>query len=406
MSSQEKSPESTGSAIGQVAAPDPDDARKPQSVTEVKAQSWKYITKRSVAKFSADGCTDMAASLTYYGVLSLFPAILALVSIVGLVGQAEQTTKVMLDLVGQLSGASVKEAISNPVEQLASSRAAGWTFALGLLTALWSASGYVGAFSRAMNRIYGTDEGRPVWKLRPALLLVTLVVVLLVAGIALLLVISGPIAKVLGDAIGLGDAAVTAWDTAKWPVVGLLTIVLIAVLYYFTPNVQQPKFRWISVGAAVALISAVLASAGFGLYLANFSKYDKTYGTIAGVIVLLLWLWIINLALLLGAQVDAELERGRQLQSGIKAEAQIQLPPRDISASLKKQRKELLLVSEGKELREKFAPDSEPDAARRSPEKMALLWLAGVGAAVAAVVTLRTRRRKGRTSRGQTTTGD
>ena len=211
-----------------------------------------------------------------------------------------------------------------------------------------------------------------------------------------------PIARVLGDAIGLGDAAVTVWDTAKWPVVGLLTIMLIALLYYFTPNVQQPKFRWISVGATVALIAAVLASAGFGLYLANFSKYDKTYGTIAGVIGLLLWLWIINLALLLGAQVDAELERGRQLQSGIKAEAQIQLPPRDISASLKKQQKELSLVHEGRELREKFAPDSSPDEPARSQEGKALLWLAGAGAALAAVVTLRSRRRKRRTARRQT----
>ncbi len=404
MSSQEKSATSTDTAVDRVAAPDPDDARKPQDVTEVKKRSWKYIAKRSLAKFSADGCTDLAASLTYYGVLSLFPAILALVSIVGLVGQAEQTTKVLLDLMDKLGGSTVVDTISGPVENLASSRAAGWTFALGLLTALWSASGYVGAFSRAMNRIYGTDEGRPVWKLRPALLLVTLATVLLVAGIALLLVISGPIARVLGDAIGLGDEAVTVWDIAKWPVVGLLTIVLIAVLYYFTPNVQQPKFRWISVGAAVALICAVAASAGFGLYLANFSKYDKTYGAIAGVIVLLLWLWIINLTLLLGAQVDAELERARQLQSGIKAEAQIQLPPRDISASLKKQQKELSLVAEGKELRKRFAPDSELDEPATSQERKALLWLAGIGTAVAAVVTLRRRRR--RTGRGQSAAKD
>lgn len=393
-------------AFALVNAPAPDDARKPHDVTELKSTSWKYVLKRSIAKFSADGSTDMAASLTYYGVLSLFPAILALVSILGLVGQAEQTTKVMLDLVAQLGDKSVVETIRQPVEQLASSRAAGWTFAVGLLTALWSASGYVGAFSRAMNRIYGTDEGRPVWKLRPALLLVTLVSVLLVAAIGLLLVISGPVARVLGDAIGLGDAAVTGWDIAKWPVVGILAILLIAGLYYFTPNVRQPKFRWISVGAAVALISAVLASAGFGLYLANFSKYDKTYGTIAGVIVLLLWLWIMNLALLLGAQVDAELERGRQLQAGIKAEARLQLPPRDITASLKKQEKKLLLVSEGKDLREKFAPNSAQDTDTKNHEMTALLWLAGAGAAAAAVVTLRKRRRKGKVTRGHVRTND
>ncbi|WP_207344857.1 YihY/virulence factor BrkB family protein [Arthrobacter sp. E3] len=378
-------------AVDHAAAPDPDDSRKPQKVARIKTKSWKYVAKRSVAKFGADASTDMAASLTYYAVLSLFPAILALVSILGLVGQAEETTKVMLNLVGQLTDPSIVETISGPVEQLTSSRAAGWTFVLGLATALWSASKYVGGFSRAMNRIYGTDEGRPVWKLRPALLLVTLAAVLMVAIMALLLVISGPIAKVLGDAIGFGDTAVTVWNIAKWPVLAILAVALIALLYYFTPNVQQPKFRWISVGAAVALVVAVAASAGFGLYLANFNKYEKTYGAIAGVIVLLLWLWIMNLALLFGAEVDAELERSRQLQAGIKAEAEIQLPPREVTASLKKAEKEMVLVAEGKHLRKKFAPDSPDDDARKSGEGKTLLWLAGIGAAVLAVTSWRNR---------------
>ncbi|MBP2414223.1 membrane protein [Arthrobacter stackebrandtii] len=291
--------------------------------------------KRSLATFSAEGCTDLAASLTYYGILSLFPAILAVVSILGLVGQGEESTQVMLDLVGELADESVAETLGPTVQQLSGSPAAGWTFSLGLFTALWSASGFVGAFSRAMNRLYGIAEGRPVWKLRPSLLLVTVATVILVAIIALLLVISGPIAQAIGDAIGLGDAAVTAWNMAKWPVVGALTIALIAGLYYFTPNIRQPRFRWISLGAAIALTTAVLASGGFGIYLANFGKYANTYGAIAGVIVLLLWLWLLNLALLFGAVVDAEMERGRELQGGIHAEAQLQLPPRDISASLK-----------------------------------------------------------------------
>lgn len=402
MSWSEKSASGTETSVEHTGAPDPEDVRKPQDVADLKAKSWKYVAKRSIVKFSADGCTDMAASLTYYGVLSLFPAILALVSIVGLVGQAEQTTKVILDLVGQLTDDSLVKTIRGPVEQLTSSRAAGWTFVIGLVAALWSASGYVGGFSRAMNRIYGTNEGRPVWKLRPVLLLVTLVSVLLVAAIALLLVTSGPVARVLGDAIGLGNTAVTVWDTAKWPVVAILVVVLIALLYYFTPNVKQPKFRWISVGAAVAFIIAVIGSVGFGLYVANFSKYDKTYGTIAGVIVLLLWLWIVNLALLLGAELDAELERGRQLQAGIKAEAQLQVPPRDISASLKKQEKNLVLISEGKQLREEFSPISHNDATTGSPKRRTLLWVAGAGVAVIAAVTVRKARRKHRTKSGST----
>lgn len=404
MSTQEKSTTRAGTAAGQgppstqehVLALErlhvPQGPPPPAEAPERAAISWKYVLKRSVAKFSADACTDMAATLTYYGILSLFPAILALVSIVGLVGQAEQTTAAMLDLAGKLTDSSVVETIRGPVEQLSRSSAAGWTFALGLVTALWSASGYVGAFSRSLNKIYGTTEGRPVWKLRPALLLVTLLAVLIVAVIALLLVISGPIARVLGDALGLGDAAVMFWDIAKWPVVGILAVVLIAVLYHFTPNVKPPKFRWISVGACVALVSLVIASAGFGIYVGNFSKYDKTYGTIAGMIVLLLWLWIMNLSLLLGAEVDAEVERSRELRAGIKAEAQVQLPPRGLSASLKKHEKELQLIAEGRKLRRQTAPPpAEPTAA---PERRLLWWTAGAGAALAALAVARRRRNK------------
>lgn len=351
-----------------------------------------YVAKRAVNKFSADGSTDMAASLTYYGVLSLFPAILALVSILGLVGQAEQTSKLLLDMVSKLTDEKVAGTLTQPIEQLTRSTAAGWTLVLGLVTALWSASGYVGAFSRAMNRIYGIDEGRPVWKLRPALLLVTLAAVLLVAAMALMLVLSGPVSRAVGEALGVGDAAIAAWNIAKWPVVGILAVVLIAVLYYFTPNVQQPKFRWISVGAALALVASVAASAGFGVYVSNFSKYDKIYGTIAGMIVLLLWLWIMNLVLLFGAEVDAELERARQLQAGIKAEAQLQLPPRETAASAKKRNKELLLIAEGRHLRAELE-ESPKHPIGGSPEVRALWWMAGIGAAVAAAAAVRNRRR-------------
>ncbi|MFQ4148938.1 YihY/virulence factor BrkB family protein [Arthrobacter sp. LAPM80] len=385
-----------GSAAAKADAPAPDDVRKPKNPTQLPARSWKYVAKRSMNKFGTDAGTDMAASLTYYGILSLFPAILALVSIVGLVGQAEHTSALMLDLVGRVAGPSVTETIREPVEQLTGSRAAGWTLALGIVTALWSASGYVGAFSRAMNKIYGTDEGRPVWKLRPALLLVTLAAVLLVATIALLLVLSGPVAAAVGNAVGLGDAAITVWSIAKWPVVAVLAVVLIAVLYYFTPNVRQPRFRWISVGASLALLALVLASAGFGVYLANFSKYEKTYGAIAGMIILLLWLWIINLVLLLGAEVDAELERVRELQAGIRAEEQLQLPPRETTASTKKKEKELLLVEQGRRLRTGFEGEAEDgdQPVRKSAEARALKWLATFGAAAVAVSAIRARRRR------------
>lgn len=388
-----------GTAARKAALPGPDDpenphgSRQPDSPVELPARSWKYASKRAVGKFSSDGCTDLAASLTYYSVLSLFPAVLALVSIMGLVGQAEHTTELLLEVVANATDQSAVETIEGPLRALTESRAAGWTLAAGLVTALWSASAYVGAFSRAMNKIYGIDEGRPVWKLRPALLLVTFAAVVMVAVMALMLLLSGSIATAVGEAFGVGPTALTVWNFAKWPVLAVLAIVLIALLYYFTPNVRQPKFRWISVGAAVAFLALVLASAGFGIYVANFDKYEKTYGTIAGLIVLLLWLWIMNLMLLFGAELDAELERVRQLQGGIAAEEQLQLPPRGISASLKKEGKAQELVAEGRALRSHFDAEYGEDALR-SGEARTLVWLAGAGAVALVVATIRKRWRE------------
>ena len=187
----------------------------------------------------------------------------------------------------------------------------------------------MGAFGRAMNRIYEIQEGRPFWKLRPLMIIITLAAVILAGLVAIGLVVSGPVARAIGEAIGLGDTAVTIWGIVKWPVLLGLAALVVAILYYATPNMQQPKFRWISLGAVVAIITWVIASALFGLYVSQFSNYNKTYGSLAGVIIFLLWLWITNLALLFGAELDAEMERGRQLQAGIAAEDELQLPPRD-----------------------------------------------------------------------------
>jgi membrane protein len=192
-----------------------------------------------------------------------------------------------------------------------------------------SASGYVGAFGRAMNRIYEIDEGRPVWKLRPLQLVLTLTGLAMVAAVALMLAVSGPLARSVGETIGAGDVALTLWNILRWPVILLLVILAVAIMYYATPNIKQPKFRRISIGAAVAILAWIVASVLFGFYVANFGSYNKTYGALAGVIVFLLWLWITNLALLFGAELDAELERGRQLQAGLPAERELQLPPRD-----------------------------------------------------------------------------
>jgi membrane protein len=333
-------------------APHEDDRRKPDSPSDLVKPAWTYTAKKAWMEFGRDQCTDLAAALTYYAVLAIFPAMLALVSLLGVFGQGQSTTEALLDIVRQLGQGSAADALQGPIEQMTRTQAAGFAFVFGIVGAIWSASGYVGAFGRAMNRIYQIDEGRPVWKLRPLQLLLTLTGIILVALLLIGLVVSGPLARSIGDVIGLGDTAATVWDIAKWPVMLAIVIVLVAVLYYATPNVKQPKFRWMSVGAAIAIVVWLLASVAFGFYVANFGSYNKTYGSLAGVIVFLLWLWITNLALLFGAEVDAELERSRELQAGIKAEETIQLPPRDTRASDKKAEKLQEKVEEGRRLRE------------------------------------------------------
>ncbi len=323
---------------------------KPDSPTELSKPSWKYIVGKSVREFSKDQCTDLAAALTYYAVLALFPALLAMVSLLGLIGQAS-TTESLVGILDEVGAGSVAGTIRGPLQELTQNPAAGLGVILGLAGALWSASGYVGAFGRAMNRVYEIDEGRPFWKLRPLMIIVTLIAVILAAVVAIGLVVTGPLSRAIGDAIGLGETAVTVWNIAKWPLLAALAALVVAILYYATPNVKQPKFRWISIGAVVAILTWVIASAAFGFYVSQFSNYNKTYGSLGGVIIFLLWLWITNLALLFGAELDAEMERGRQLQAGIPAEREIQLPPRDTTTIDKKAAQAEKDIKQGERLR-------------------------------------------------------
>ena len=357
-------------------APAPDADRKIDSPTDVAKPAWKYIARKTLREFTKDQCPDLAAALTYFAVLSLFPALLALVSLLGVFGQAEQTTGALLDIVRRIAPGEAVEFIRRPVEDLANSPSAGLTLVFGLAAALWSASGYVGAFGRAMNRVYEIDEGRPFVKLRGTMLAVTAGTLVLVAMVAAMLVLSGPVAEAVGSAVGLSSAFLAVWSFLKWPVMMVLAAAIIAVLYYATPNVKQPKFRWMSIGSFIALLVFVLASLGFGFYVANFGNYNKTYGAIGGVIVMLLWLWLMNMSLLFGAEFDAEMERGRQLQSGIPAEETIQLPPRDTEKSDERQEKEEEDIRRGRELREQHADDQpgedpadRPGAGRRDRPK-------------------------------------
>jgi len=297
--------------------------------TASRKRSPLFVVRRTVREFQDDSCTHLAAALTYYSVLSIFPALIALLSLVGLFGQAGRSVEKILEVLGPLVSAETIDRLRPVLTELADQPGAGLTLLVGVLAALWSASGYVGAFSVAMNRIYEVEEGRPYWKKRPMQLGVTLVTLVLCAVALVILVVSGPVAQAVGDTVGLGDDAVAAWNIAKWPVLALVVMTVVALLYHSSPNVKFPRFRVISVGAFVAILVWLAASVGFAFYVANFSSYNKTYGALAGVVVALLWLWITNIALLFGAELDAELERGRQLQHGIVAEESLQLPMRD-----------------------------------------------------------------------------
>lgn len=343
-------------------APTHDHTDKPDSPTDLTKPSWTYVLRKTWREFSDDQCTDLAAALTYYAVLAMFPAAVAMLSLVGLVGDGRATVDALLQVLRDVGASGAAEVLEPTLVELSQTSAAGLGLVVGLAVALWSASGYVGAFGRGMNRIYEIREGRPFWKLRPAMLLVTLVSVVLSAVVALGLVVTGPAAQAVGDALGLGSTIVTVWSIAKWPVLLLVVMLLVALLYWSTPNVKQPKFRWISVGAAVAILVWVAASVGFGFYVANFSSYDKTYGSLAGVVVFLLWLWITNLALLFGGELDAELERGRELQAGMPAEEEIQLPPRDTRTIDKAEKKDREDVLRGRRLRESAGRHADADA--------------------------------------------
>jgi membrane protein len=304
------------------------EAQAPQAPTEVIKTSWKDVVRRTVREFKEDDLTLLAAALTYYGVLSLFPGMLVLVSILGLLGTS--TTQPLVDNLAALTPGPARDVVTSSIRNLQdASGTAGFAFVLGILGALWSASGYVGGFMKASNIIYEVEEGRPFWKLRPLQIVVTVLLVLVAAAISLSIVVTGPLAQRVGDVIGLGDTTVTVWNIAKWPVIAVIVSQVIAFLYWVSPNVQQPGYRWISPGGIFAVILWIVASAAFAFYVSNFGSYNKTYGSLTAVIIFLVWLWITNVVILLGAEMNAEVERQRQISKGVPPDQEPFLPPRE-----------------------------------------------------------------------------
>jgi membrane protein len=289
----------------------------PEAPTDLKGRSWGGVLKRTVKEFSDDNLTDWAAALTYYGVLSIFPALLALVSVLGLVG--ESATQPLIDNLGSVAPGPARDIFTSAIENLQGSKgASGVFFVVGLLGAIWSASGYVAGFMRASNSIYDIEEGRPIWKTLPVRVGLTVALMLLTAVSAIAVTLSGGLAEEVGGLVGVGDTAVQVWNIAKWPVLLLLLSFMFALLYWAAPNVKQPGFRWITPGGLLAVLGWVLASLAFAFYVANFGSYNKTYGALAGPIVFLVWLWISNIMILLGAEFNAELERGRAIEAGMR----------------------------------------------------------------------------------------
>ncbi|WCN83594.1 YihY/virulence factor BrkB family protein [Micromonospora sp. LH3U1] len=305
----------------------------PRRMRQLSWRTWRGVLVRSVQGFVNDNCSDWAAALTYYGVLALFPSAIVVVALVGLVSTGERTVDTVVDLVNQVGAGSVLADDEGGVVGVIRSVVLEQSnpkllLSFGLLGALWSASGFIGAFTRASNAVYGVSEGRPVWKLRPLQIGLAAITLVLLAVVALALIVSGPVTDAVGDLINAGGLARTVWSVAKWPALAMIMMVLLSLLFWIAPNVRQPRFRWLTPGGGVALLVWALASFGFGLYVANFGSYDTTYGSLGAAIAFLVWLYLSNSALMLGVQINAEVQRGRQLQAGDPNPEEPVLPPR------------------------------------------------------------------------------
>jgi membrane protein len=328
--SADASSESEDGQLERDAADQPEQVERdaPDQPSDLPRGAWSGVLRRTIKEFNADHLTDLAAALTYYGILAIFPMLVVIVSLVGLLGHS--VSQSLIHNLSTVAPGTTKQILTNAIENIQRDRgASGAAFVIGLVAAMWSASGYVAAFMRASNVVWDVQEGRPFYKTMPVRLVVTLITVVLLTVSAAAVVFTGTLAGKLGNLIGVGSTAVQVWDIAKWPVLALIVVVILAILYYTGPNVRQPGFRWVTPGGVLAVVLWVLASAAFAFYVANFSSYNKTYGALASVVIFLVWLWITNIVILLGAELNAEIERGRQIEGGHPAEREPYLPLRN-----------------------------------------------------------------------------
>ncbi|SMY11997.1 YihY/virulence factor BrkB family protein [Brevibacterium jeotgali] len=321
------------------------------AVTGPPRSSWFHILRTAFREFIADESIDLAAGLTFRGLLSVFPALVALVSILSLLGQGGSVITSVLDEAERAAPTDTLSTVRPFLESVLDTPAPGWGLIVGLAIALWSASGYVKAFSRAMNTVVGVPEGRGFFVFNLVMYLLTALILILGALVLLVFVISGPIAEAVGGLLGMGGIALMVWTIARWFVLAFVVVLLVALLFHATPNVKGLRFRWLSVGALVAILVSILATLGFLFYISRFGTYNATYGALTGVIILMLWVFIMNSTLLFGAQLDSEIERMRQLREGLPAEEELQLPVRSTKASDRQARKYADDVQRGRAIR-------------------------------------------------------
>jgi membrane protein len=306
-------------------------AGAPTRPSQLGWRLWWGVLRRTVAEFIDDDLTDRAATLTYYGMMSIFPGLLVLVAGLSLLDHS--VTNDILANVRQLAPGPARDILIQAIVDLQRRPATSAVVGIvALAVAFWSATGYIGAFMRAANAIYDVPEARPVWKTIPLQLLVTAVTGLFFGLCAVSVVFTGRLAQWTGHALGIEKPTVDTFDILKWPALVVVAALLIDMLFWVAPNARQAGFRWITPGCVVAVIGLAAVSAGLAIYISRFNSYNRTYGTLAGVVIFLVWLWLCNIAILIGAELDAELSRARAIAVGHDGEPY--LPLRDLPKSV------------------------------------------------------------------------
>ncbi|MCK2036710.1 YihY/virulence factor BrkB family protein [Microbacterium sp. SSW1-49] len=321
------------------------------SPNDLDARSWKFVARSVIRKFGQDGAGDIAAGLTFHAVLALIPAIMVVVSVVSLLGKESETVTLVLEVSRAVASPEVAKGLASVVDMLAESSIAGLALLTGLALTIWAGARYIAVLGRGMNRVYDVEEGRRGWALKLMQLAVSVLLFVAVLAVAALLALSEPVARAIGDALSLGDSVLIAWQILRWPLLAAIVIAAVAFLYDRAPNVRHVKFRWVSLGAGIAILVLIIASALFSLYVSSIVDYDRVYGPLAGAIIFLLWMWIANLALMLGVEFDAAVERARELRAGEPAEFRVRLPLRDDTQIEAKNRRSSEEVAEARELR-------------------------------------------------------